>query len=218
MADILNLLDTSIPLQKRYDTFLKWDNQNAFTVTNLVATKLEIGIAHVEVFFDLGKLDDEEFPIIDDKKISIDSLVLIVKEEKSTRLKVYSDYEKIVNTIQPIKALREYIDNLINPSIDHLYEKLTSGVFFSISKYLKQRGIDETPLNLWFRSFMVGCGKTVSKGENLSERQKAQITRAISYDNMSSLNVFSNDILKNDFEADFNVFQEITELINKTKG
>lgn len=94
MNEDLNLLDSNVPLQERYDKFLNWANQNSVVATNLVAEKLSINVAHVEVYYDLGKIENEsEFQIIDSKKISLDSLVLILKEEENTRQKIYNEYE-----------------------------------------------------------------------------------------------------------------------------
>ena len=65
MADKLKLLDANIPLLDRYDKYLQWDNQHSIISPNIIAQELEIGIAYVEVFLDLGQLESDEFIIID---------------------------------------------------------------------------------------------------------------------------------------------------------
>lgn len=217
MADKLHLLNADIPLQIRYDKYLEWESQNSTVSLQVVAQNLEIRIAYVEVFVDLGKLDEEEFNIIDDCKINIDSLVLITKEEKPTREKIYSNYNIIIsNTNEPLKALRNFIDGDNEPLFREKLERVSPEAYFKIAQYLKQVGIEQGTITKQFRGLLVSVGKRLQNEETVSDPQIDWIVRAITFSNIHTLNVFSNELLETDFPDDYLIFQEIVEIIENT--
>lgn len=218
MEDKLNLLDSNIPLLERYDSYLKWESQNSNVSIQINAQNLGIKEAHVEVYYDLGKLEEEEFSIIDGCKIPIDHLFLIVKVEKEKRLELYRNYSTIINaTNEPVKAIRNYIDGDNEPLFEEMLHNVSPKAYFSISSYLKQRDIQNGTITKRFRGFMIQVGKRLENGQKISDKQIDWIVKAISHSEVNSLNVFSNDILKNDFLKDYKIFQKIIAEIAKVK-
>ncbi len=214
MADILKLLDSAIPLQKRYDSYLEWDNQYSIISPHVTAEKLEIGIAHVEVFLDLGKLSPEEFAIIDNNKIGIDYLLLIVKEGKERRLEIYENFSSIIaNTTEPIKSLRNFIDGSDEPLLKEKLAKISPRAYYSIAQYLKQTSTTNGTITKPFRGLLVSVGKLINAEKEMSDKQSDWIIRAITHDNIHTLKVFTNDILKNDCPEDFEIFREIISIL-----
>lgn len=215
MADKLNLLDANIPLLERYDKYLQWDNEHSIISPNIIAQELEMGIAYVEVFLDLGQLETDEFAIIDKNKIHIDALVAIVKEDRADRLKIYENYTQIIsNTQEPIKALRNFIDGDDEPLYKEKLLKISSGAYFAISKYLKQRNIENGTITKGFRKLLFDIGKLIDNEDEMSDKQSDWVIRAITHDNIHSLRVFTNDILETDFQDDQLIFKEIISMIN----
>lgn len=218
MDDKLNLLDPNIPLSERYDSYLKWESQNSTISIQVIAQNLGIREAHVEVYFDLGKLEDEEFNAIDSCKIPIDHLFLIIKEDKEKRLELYKNYTTIINgTSEPVKAIRNYIDGDNEPLFKQLLHNISPEAYFSISSYLKQRDIQSGTIIKGFRNCLIQVGNRVRKGEEISDKQIDWIVKAISHSEVETLNVFSNDILKTDYPDDYEIFQKIIIEILKTK-
>lgn len=216
MADKIKLLDANIPLQERYDRYLEWISQHSTVSPNIIAQELEMSIAYVEVFLDLGKLDQDEFSIIDEIEISIDSLVLIVKEDsKEKRLKIYRNYLSIVSdTNEPIKALRNFIDGDDEPLFMEKLLLVSPQAYYSIASYLKQTGIENAVMPKKFRGFIVTIGKLIEANKPISDKQCDWVVKAVAYDKAQSLKIFSNEILKNDFNKDYLIFQEIMLMIS----
>lgn len=217
MADKLKLLDTSVPLLDRYDIYLEWESQNSTISLQVVSQNLEIGIAYVEVFIDLGKLDVEEFKIIDEKKIDMDSLVLILKENKEDRKHIYENFLSIIsNTSEPVKSLRNFIGGDNEPLFREKLINISPEAYFRISQYLKQTGIINGTITKSFRGFLVTIGKKIQNEEFISDKQFDWLVKAISHSNVHSLDIFTNEIIRVDFPEDYNIFRQIIDLIEKT--
>ncbi|WP_333810081.1 hypothetical protein [Flavobacterium sp.] len=218
MEDKLNLLDPNIPLSERYDSYLEWETQNSTISIQVIAQNLGIREAHVEVYFDLGKLDEEEFNTIDDSKIPIDHLFLIIKEDKQKRIELYNNYKIIVNdTKEPIKAIRNYIDGDNEPLFKKMLHNVSPNAYYSVSSYLKQRDIQSGTIIKGFRGCLINVGNRVKNGDVISDKQIDWIVKAIAHSEVESLNVFSNDILKNDLPDDYEIFRKIITEISKIK-
>lgn len=215
MTDILKLLDDDIPLQKRYDTFLFWDHENTCGVTYLIAEKLGIKVSYVEVFYELGTLDAEEFESIDKLKITIDALFFVVKQNKELRLKIYANYENIIkNATQPIRALKKFIDDDCEPDFKMKLHSISAGAYGSIASYLKSLNIEDGSITRQFRGLLVSISKLINNGDEMSDKQANWVIRAITHDKNMSFNIFTNDILKTDYPNDFIIFQDIISDIN----
>ncbi len=218
MEDKLDLLDLKIPLMERYNRYLKWDSQNSIVAIQIISQNLGISEANVEVYFDLGKLDDEEFDIIDNCKIPIDHLFLIIKEDKERRIELYNNYITIINgTNEPVKAIRNYIDGDNEPLFKQLLQNVSYGAYRSISSYLKQTNTVKGTITTGFRSCLYQVSNKVENGDEISDGQTDWIVKAISYAESQGLNVFSNDLLKSDFIDDYEIFQKIIGEIKKVK-
>lgn len=101
---------------------------------------------------------------------------------------------------------------MTSPLYDEKLNSITPEAYFSISQYLKQAGIEEGPMNKKFRNIIYTCGLTL-KTKQLSDKQIARIVSNMAYDKSHSLQVFSNDTLKNDYYSDYKIFQEVFELM-----
>jgi len=214
MADKLDLLNKNVPLLDRYDKYLEWESQNSTISLQVVSQNLEIGIAYVEAFIDMGKLDTEEFKIIDDTNIDIDSLVLILKESKKSRNRIYENFLSIVsNTTEPIKSLRNFIDGDNEPLFREKLENISPKAYSRIAQYLKQTSTVSGTINLPFRKLLVTISKNLKNGSLVSDKQFDWVVRAITHSNIHSLNVFTNEIIEKDFPEDYIIFKEIITII-----
>ncbi|MDT0554505.1 hypothetical protein [Patiriisocius hiemis] len=215
MADKLDLLNKSVPLLNRYDKYLEWESQNSTISLQVVSQNLEIATPYVEAYTDMGKLDyPDEFNTIDSLNIDLDSLVLILKEESDIREHIYANYSSIIlNTTQPIKALRNFIEGNNEPLFRDKLESITPQAYFKIAQYLKQVGIIEGTINKGFRGLLVSIGRKIQNDEYVSDKQFDWVVRAITHSNIHSLSVFTNEIIEKDFPEDYIIFKEIITII-----
>ena len=216
MHDVLCLRDNSTPLQERYDRFLLWVNDKNFTSANIIAEELGLDVSEVNVFFELGNLDDDEFAIIDEKGFDMAMVFLIVRSERRGRNEIYSHYEEILNDAQPLRKLMVIADksSTYNSAVE-LVKKVNGNCWLSISNYLKQRGIVNGTITSKIRGMLFWAGKAVISGKKLSVDQIAWIIRAIEHDKSKSLGVFTNDTIRLEFNDDYQIFAEIHEILNE---
>src|SRR5476651_911854 len=125
MADILNLTDSSIPISKRYDDFLLWSHDHPSIIPEVIAENLGVEISVVNVFHQLGEFE-QEFPKIDEKKINVDSLFLLVRyDNPKVWAKVFDDAEIIQGDPQPMNALRMFIEKIMIPDYYETINKIS---------------------------------------------------------------------------------------------
>lgn len=212
MIDKLKLCDTNVAIQKRYDDFVRWISSKNNNVTELLAEELGVDSSVVDVFFELGNLDEEEFIEIDNNKIDVGALFVFIRCSKDIRQKVYCRSNILLSSQQPLKAIREFIDNE-KVDLDILVNSLSAKSLGSIATYLKSRDIDEGALNKGFRSMIVNAAKSVNKKSKISDKMIDWILEALTYDQEKQLGVFLNGDLKSKFPADFEIIKSIIENI-----
>ena len=212
MKDILNLTDNSISISKRYDDFLMWSNQNTSIVPDVIAEKLEVDSSVVDVFHQLGELE-EEFDKIDEKKIDIDALFILVHyDNPAARAKVYENAEQLMNDPQPMRAIREFLDNFTVPNYAEIINQVSAGAWSEIAKSLKARGIVAGSITKRFRGMLVRAANYKKRNEPISPRMCDWIMRGITADVQKELKIFSSETLIDDFTADFNHFETLRTL------
>ncbi|MGF7072370.1 hypothetical protein [Mucilaginibacter sp. 3215] len=212
MKDILNLTDNSIPISKRYDDFLIWSNQNTSIVPDVIAEKLEVDSSVVDVFHQLGELEDE-FKIIDEKKIDIATLFILVRyDNPEARAKVYDNAETLLADPQPMKAVREFLENLVVPDYSTIINQVSANAWAEVSKALKARDIVAGTITKQFRSMLITAAGLKRRNEPITPKMCDWILRAINVDVQQELRIFSSETLINDFTTDFNHFESLREL------
>ena len=208
MRDILKLTDADIPIQKRYDAFLIWCNEHPSSVSEIIAEQLGVNSSIIDVYLLLGDLE-EEFDIIDQKKIDVDFLFLIVRCDKYLRMKIYNNSEVILSNDQPVNALRTFIDKETVPDFATLIQQVSPAAWGSIAKYLKDRGITSGRLSISFRSMLVMATRHRKAGKEISEKMADWIILAMTRDKEKGFNVFLNDGLKKKLPEDYKIFETI---------
>lgn len=216
MPDKLNLLNTAIPLQKRYDDFIIWLSKKNHAVIEFMAQELEISVSEVDVFNELDSLDEDEFEIIDSIGFDVGLLFIIVRSPKEVRKIMYDRSKEILNSEQPLTKLKSIVDEHSDyTSIEELAKKVTGNCWKSIASYLRQRDIASGTINKKIRQMFMQVGNQITAGNAISEGQLSWIIRAIEHDKANSLGVFTNDTIKTEFQEDYLIFTQIHQHINK---
>jgi hypothetical protein len=206
MSDILGLLKSSIPLQQRYDSFVLWISKKNNNVPDLLAFELEVDTGVVEVFFELGNLDDDEFEIIDQSKLDISEMFIFVRFNRSIRNKVYEKAAELLASPQPLSAIKAFIDKQSQTNIEELVGQVSPKCWSAISKYLKDRDIVNGTITRRIRSMFVN----VAKG-TLTGKMTDWIIRAIFHDKEKELGIFTSELIKQKYPTDYQLFVEIRD-------
>jgi hypothetical protein len=216
MRDKLNLLDPKISLQKRYDDFLRWLSTKNHAIIELMADELGITISEVDVFNELGDLDDEEFGIIDKIGFDIGLLFIVVRAPKDIRKIMYERHSEISKSHQPLTALKSIVDEHSDyASIEELVQKVSGECWKSVSSYLKQRDIVSGTITKKIRGMLIQVGNKIMAENIVTEGQIGWLIRAIEHDKTNNLGIFTNDIVKDTFNDDYHIFIQIHEHIVK---
>src|SRR6185312_16702127 len=110
---------------------------------------------------------------------------------------------ELLNSNQPLNAIRIFIDQITIPDFNLLIQKITPKVWGVISKYLKERDIISGTINKKFRSMLVNAIKAKNTEKNISEPMVNWIMRGIAHDKEKELNIFTNEILQKEYPNDF---------------
>lgn len=210
---IPELENIEIPLQERYDQFLEWVSQQSINNPEFLAPKLEVQPSVIDLFYELGALETEEFDIIDEHKIDVGILYLIVHFDKSIRSRIYARVVEFRELAQPLTAIREFVDEEIVSVYSGLLKQVCGGYWKSISQYLKAKDIDTGLLKKSVRSFFYSIGKHVSSGNELTINQLDYAAQMIVFDDEYEHGVFQNDQVHKDYPDDCQLMREALELI-----
>jgi hypothetical protein len=215
MIDNKKLLDTKIPLSKRYDEFIIFVSGRNNSIPEFVANDLGIEPWQVDVFFELNNLDEEEFEIIDKIGFDIGHLFVVVRAERRIRNLMYERCEEILTAEQPLTILKNITDenshyNVVEQNI-HL---ISAKCYKSLATYLKDTKIVNGTITSKFSSFLNKVSARRSKNEIISEKMASWIIRAIHHDKEKNLGIFTNDIVKNEYPEDLKLIVEISENID----
>jgi hypothetical protein len=216
MAALKNLTAKHIPLQKRYDDFVVWISEKTNNVPELIAVELEVEPSVVDVFFELANFDTEEFAMIDKCELDIDELFIIVRTKRNIRMQVYENAKTLLADPQPLKAIREFIDNAIFGTQDQLLRKVSSGAWKCVAKYLKSRSIEDGTITRKYRSLLVSLAKYKDQDKEFSDKQIDWLVRGILHDHEAELRIFTSNDLKNSFKDDYILIEKALELIKAT--
>lgn len=213
MADILNLNDSLIPISKRYDDFLLWSHEHPSIIPEVIAENLGVEISVVNVFHQLGEFE-QHFQNIDEKKVSVDSLFLLVRyDNPEVWEKVFEQVDVIQGDSQPMNALRMFIEKIMIPDYYETINNISAKAFASIAKTLKARNITSGTINKSFRGMLVLASKNRINNERISNKMCDWIMRAINRDVQNELGIFNNEDLLNNYTEDYNYFEVlITQL------
>lgn len=216
MIDKLSLLDSSVPLQKRYDSFLMWANDNNCITPEPMAAELGIAVSEVDIYLMLGALEEEEFTIIDKAGFDTDHLFIIVRENRrEARNKIYVAAQEILKSSQPLSRIKEILDGSSHYNyVEDGVKKISAGCWFTIASYLKQRNIENGTITKKFRSMLVTAGKMINTGQQLSDKMMNWIIGAINHDLDNNLGIFTNDDIKTKHGNDFEILNDIRENID----
>lgn len=216
MRDKLKLLDTSIPLQKRYDDFLLWQSSINHVVIEFMAQELRLTVSEVAVFNELGELEEDEFDIIDKTGFDIGLLFIVVRAPEKVRRIMYGRSEEILKSSQPLTFLKEIVDQHSDyTSIEELVKQISGDCLKSIASYLRQRNIESGTITKKIRSLLVQVGNKINSEDIVSDKQIAWIIRAIQHDYAQSIGVFTNETIKTDFHDDYLIITKVHEHIEK---
>ncbi len=216
MKDKLKLLDSSIPLQKRYDDFLLWQSSINYVVIELLAQELGLNVSEVAVFNELGELEDDEFAVIDKTGFDIGLLFIVVKAPEKIRRIMYDRSDEILKSSQPLTFLKEIVDEHSDyTSIHELVKQISGDCWKSVSSYLKQRNLTSGTINTGIRNMLRQVGDKINKNSEVSERQYDWIVRAVEHDYAQSLGIFTNETIETEFSDDYQVIIKIHEHIEK---
>jgi len=210
---IPDLENINIPLQKRYDQFLEWISQQGNNNPEFLAPKLEVEPSVVDLFYELGALGEEEFKIIDQHKIDVGILYLIVHFNKPIRNRIYPRIVDFMGMAQPVSAIREFVEEEIVSVYSGLLKKICGGYWKSISAYLRAKDINEGLLKKNVRRFFYGIGNHVDSGKEITINQLDYAAQIIVYDDEYGHGVFLNDQVKKDFLGDCTLMEEAIGLI-----
>lgn len=216
MKDKLNLLDSSIPLQKRYDDFILWLSSKNHAVIELMAQELGLAVSEVAVFNELGELEDDEFAVIDKTGFDIGLLFIVVRAPEKVRRIMYDRSVEILKSSQPLTLLKEIGDAHSDyTSIEELVKQISGDCWKSIASYLRQRNITSGTITTKIRSMLMQVGKRINTQSEVSDKQYAWIIRAIQHDYSESIGAFANEIVKTEFFEDYQIIIKIHEHIEK---
>lgn len=216
MKDKLNLLDSSLPLQKRYDDFLLWQSSINHVVIEFMAQELGLTVSDVAVFNELGELEDDEFAIIDKTGFDIGLLFIVVRAPEKVRRIMYDRSTEILKSSQPLTLLKEIVDEHSDyTSIEELVKQISGDCWKSVASYLRQRNITSGTITKNIRGMLMQVGNNTNDEKGITEGQLGWIIRAIQHDYTDSIGVFTNDIVKADFNDDYQIIIRIHEHIEK---
>jgi hypothetical protein len=210
---IPDLINIEVPLQERYDQFLKWVSEQGNSNPEYLAPKLKVHPSIVDLFYELGALDAEEFSIIDEHKIDVGILYLIVHFNKTIRRKIYPRIDEFKLMAQPLSAIRDFVDDEIVSVYSGLLKQISGGYWKSIAAYLKAKDVDIGLLKKGVRGFFYSIGKHVDNGNELTINQLEYAAQIIVYDDEYKHGVFLNDQVQKDFSEDYELMVEAIELI-----
>lgn len=211
--NIPELENIDIPLQVRYDEFLEWTSQQGNNNPEFLAPKLNVEPSIVDLFFELGALDEDEFQIIDQYKIDVGILYLIVHFGKAIRKRIYPKMSEFLGLAHPLTAIRDFVDEEIVSVYSVLLRQINGGYWKSISAYLKAKGVNDGLLKKGVRSFFFSIGRHVSLGNELTINQLEYVAQIVIYDNEYEHGVFMNDQAQKDYAEDCKLIEEVVELI-----
>ena len=212
-ANIHQLTNRHIPLQERYDAFVLWINEKTNNVSELLASELSIEVSVIDVFFELGNLDPEEFDLIDVSGLDIDELFIVVRARKDIRLRIYNRSKTFLTQTQPLKAIRDFIDDETFVKQEEFLRKVSSDGWKCIAKYLKSRNIDNGAISKRFRGLLGTLAKFRIQGREFSPDQMSWLIGGILHDLQMELHVFTCDDLKTTYREDFNLISKAIDLI-----
>jgi hypothetical protein len=128
---ILDLLNSEIPLQDRYDNFLSWlDEQNNHN-SDYLASLQGVGTWIIDLYFQLHDLDDEEFKIIADNNIDLDTVYFIVHFKKVIRYKIYLKIKVFLSLRQTLSAIRSYVYNEVIAEYEHKLQQISGDFWYA---------------------------------------------------------------------------------------
>ena len=216
MKDKLGLLNIAVPLQERYDKFLLWLSSKNHAVIEFMAQELGLTVSEVDVFNELGELDENEFEIIDRIGFDIGLLFIVVRAPKEVRKIMYDSSESILNSPQPLTSLMEIVDSQNDyTSIEDLVRQISGDCWKSVASYLRQRDLTSGTITKSIRSMLVQVGNKINAGNSASDKQYAWIIRAVQHDNVDSLGIFTNETIQTDFSEDYQIIIKIHEHIER---
>jgi len=216
MKDKLNLLDSSIPLQKRYDDFILWLSSKNHAVIELMAQELGLAVSEVAVFNELGELEDDEFAVIDKTGFDIGLLFIVVRAPEKVRRIMYDRSVEILKSSQPLTLLKEIGDAHSDyTSIEELVKQISGNCWKSIASYLRQRSIVSGTITKNIRRMLMQVGNNINNEKEITDGQLGWIIRAIQHDNAESIGVFTNETIKTDFNDDYLLILRIHEHIER---
>lgn len=216
MRDNLGLLNALIPLQKRYDAFLLWLSSKNHAVIEFMAQELGLTVSEVDVFNELGDLDEDEFNRIDKIGFDIGLLFIVVRAPKEIRNIMFDRHQEILNSLQPLTVLKSIVDEHSSyTSIEEMVRKISSDCWKSIASYLRQRDLVSGTITKKIRGMIMQVGIKVSRDEGISEGQLDWIVRAIEHDHTKTLGIFTNESIRTEYYEDYLTFQQIQEHIRR---
>lgn len=216
MKDKLNLLNSSIPLQKRYDDFIIWQSSINHVVIEFMAQELGLTVSEVAVFNELGELEDDEFTIIDKTGFDIGLLFIVVRAPKKVRRIMYDRSVEILKFPQPLTLLKEIVDEHSDyTGIEELVKQIAGDCWKSLASYLRQRDIISGTITKDIRSMFMRVANNINKGNEITEKQLGWIIRAIQHDYAQSIGVFTNETVRTEFPDDYQIIIRIHEHIEK---
>ncbi len=207
------LENIEIPLQQRYDQFLEWVSQQGNNNPEVLAPKLDVQPSVIDLFYELGALEPEEFTIIDEHKIDVGILYLIVHFNKPIRSRIYPRVADFMELAQPLSAIRDFVDEEIVSVYSGLLKKICGGYWKSISGYLKAKDINTGLLKKGIRGFFFSIGRHVDNGNELTINQLEYAAQIIVFDDEYEHGVFLNDQVLKDYPDDCELMKEAVELI-----
>lgn len=203
MKDILGLTDIGIPIQERYDKFLLWSNTHPAIIADVIAGQIEVDSSVVDVFFLLGEMEDE-FQIIDDKKIDVSALFLIVRCEKAVRMKIYDNAERLLSESQPMHAIRRFIEKASSPDFNSIVNQISATTWKIASKYVRSRKIESGTITSKFPGMLNKAYRFKNNGWRISDNMCDWIIRGIVHDREHEFGIFTNPEILDHSPEDFN--------------
>lgn len=209
----LDLENIENPLQERYDRFLEWVSQQGNYNAEFLAPKINVEPSVIDLFFELGALEVDEFKIIDAHKIDVGILYLIVHFNKAIRSRIYPVISDFLSLPHPLSAIREFVDQEIVSEYNLLLSKVSGNYWKSISAYLKAKDVNSGLFNAKARSFFYDIGNAVNRNSILTLNQLDYAAQILVFDSELRHGVFFNDQAKKDYPTDCDNMAEALELI-----
>lgn len=214
MPDKLGLKNEAVPIQKRYDDFAQWCNENNYWSGDVIATELGVELSIVEVFTDLAQFEEEEMMIITEKSIDVDSLFIIRTYEKEIRYRIYDNWENLTSKSQRLTAIKEFGDKILFGDYQDHLNRVSIDSWNLILKYITERDIVNGTITKRFRSMLYNIIRYKKESKEITPSMCEWVARALLHDSKVGLNIFSNDDLKNSHKADHELFATVLDRIN----